>query len=160
MDGDRDYLDAIRLPMSGSAAFVINFKNQCPLCIFRHSADANFHVYYDESTIAILTEIYADKGYELESRCPDVAHYLTEKAPVILGSFGGKIVVFDAALPGDAIHLMDTGCERVQPDVDVVAGRDSAAVVSVDFGTWEALELYCRVPEVSYTGVLFRRRGG
>jgi hypothetical protein len=154
-DADKDYNFATSLPMDGSAAFVFNFKRASPLCIFRHSADENFHIYCDRSTVVILSEIYAERGYEIENQLPSLEAWVTKKAPVLVKSFGGKVAIFDATLPGAAIPLKDAGCVSCQCGTD--DKRFDAAVIDVDFGNWEAVELYCRLPNISFTGIVFRR---
>jgi len=154
-DGNEDYFHVINQPRNGCLQVLDGFKNTCPLCIYHQESDGNFHVYADRGAFLVIGEISADEGFEIRHCLPSVTQAIRGK-PVILDSFGGKIIVFDAAIPGSAIGLRKAGCAQVQFGTKARSFRYDAALIDVDTGNWEALELYCKEDHLSFSGVVFR----
>jgi hypothetical protein len=155
-DGDEDYFRAVNQPRSGCLQFMLDFKGRSSVCLFHQESDGNFHVYHDRATFLVLSEIAADAGYEIRNRLPAIAPAMTGKPPVRLTAFGGKVVVFNAAIPGGAIRLREVGCEQVYFSHESLSHRYDAALIEVDTGNWHAFELYWKDDHLSFDGVLFQ----
>jgi hypothetical protein len=156
-DGDEDYFRAVNQHVSGCLQVALDFKGSCPLCLFRQSSDGNFHVYHDRGNLLVLSEISADEGYEIRGNLPPVAQAVVGKPPVTLHAFGGEVLIFDAATPGNAIELHEPGCGQATFGTKSTTHRYDAALVEVEVGDWEALELYLASQHLSFSGVWFRR---
>jgi hypothetical protein len=156
-DGEEDYFRAVKQPVSGCLQVALEFKGSCALCLFRHSSDGNFHVYHDRGNLLVLSEISADEGYEVRRNLPPVARAVVGKPPVMLRGFGGKVLIFDAAIPGNAIDLHEHGCGQATYGTESPIRRYDMALVEAEVGDWEALELYSASQHVSFSGVWFRR---
>jgi hypothetical protein len=153
-DGKVNYFKAVNQSLSDSLQFLID--GNATACLFHQESDGNFHIWYDCNTLLVLSEIYADEGYELRRRLPSIEQSITDKPPKKLHPFGGKVAVFDAAIPGSAVRLREVGCERVQIRGERKPYRYDAALADVAIGLWDAFELYCEEEHVSFSGVLFR----
>jgi hypothetical protein len=155
-DGNEDYFRVIGTLRTSCLQFISNFKNACDICIFHQVSDGNFHVFYDRSTLVVLGEISADEGFEIRNHLPPIPRAIRDTPPVVLDSFGGKVLIFDAAMPGDAIKLQEVGCEQVSYGTKAVIHRYDAAVVEIDAGKWQAFELHWNDNNLSFCGVLFQ----
>jgi hypothetical protein len=103
-------------------------------------SDGNFHVYYDRASLLVVSEIYADSGHELSLHLPSITESMAVDPPKEPGPFGGKVVVFDAAMAGNSIRLEETGREvrsasgrskrfdAVMVDVEVVTGKHTSFI--------------------------------
>jgi hypothetical protein len=154
-DGKDDYFQAVNEPRTGAAQFVLKFKNICPLCIFHQESDGNFSVYYDSQAFMVLSEISADEGHEIRHHMPLIALSMLRGPSVNLKGFGGKIVVFDAAIAGNAIRLHEVGCSRADSDLRDGPHRYDVALIEVAVGDWTASELYYEGEYLTFNGVLF-----
>jgi hypothetical protein len=153
-DGDEDYFKVINQPVNGPLHFL--FDDKIVACLFHQESDGNFHVWYDYTTLLVLSEIYADKGYELRHRLPTIEESITDRPPTTFRSFGGKVAIIDAAIPGSAVRLREVGCERVQIPGERESNRYDAVLADIAIGLWHAFELYCEEEHLSFSGVLFR----
>jgi hypothetical protein len=155
-DGNEDYFETTRQPRNGSLQVLSSYKETYPLCLFYHESDGNFQIYYDRSTLHILSEITAEEGHEIRLQFPAIDNAIVDKPSIQLSSFGGKVHVFDAALPGRTVTRQEVGCEHVSYRIASLSKRNNAALVEIDCGHWEALELYYKSTHLEFNGVLFR----
>jgi hypothetical protein len=156
-DGNEDYFQAINQERTGCVQVALGFKGFCVLCLFYQESDGNFHVYFDHLSFMVLSEISADEGYEIRYHFPPVEEAFTNKPPVRLDDFGGKVCIFDAAIPGGAISLEEAGCQLTGYGIETEQGPYDAALVDVGIGSWEAFDLYYKGNHLSFDGVLFRQ---
>jgi hypothetical protein len=155
-DGDKDYYRVTHIPMEGSAIFTYDVNKDCTVGVVRHSSDENFHIYTDRRHVAILSEIYANEGHELEKQLPNLTPWVTNAPSIRLLSFGGTLAVFDASLPGRAIIRREVGCEYVAYGYDDPLKRNSTAIVDIEYGTWEYVEVKCKDKNIAFTGIVLR----
>jgi hypothetical protein len=155
-DGAEDYFAAINEAREGCLQVTSSSKHASPVCLFYQESDGNFHIYYDRATVVVLSEIYAEEGFQIRLHSPGIVPAIKEAPRVKLCAFGGKIVIFDAAIPGAAIELREVGCERVVLGDEPQSFQYDAALIDVDSGEWEVLELYHENANLSFSGLLFR----
>lgn len=154
-DGGRDYFHAIGLPVDGFSNVLRRFKRAGDVLTVQHESDGNYHLFASRTRFAVLSEIYANEGHELTRRLPALAKWYTNKPAVRLKQFGGRVAVFDAALPGRSVRLRGMGFEQILYD-EHHSDYYSAAVIAVERGEWELREVYCKQPDVSFSGVVLR----
>jgi hypothetical protein len=157
-DGNEDYFAfVIDRPRSGGwFERILDFKKQCTLCLIPHESDGNFHLYHDRENLVVLSEIYAEDGFEIARHLPPIRQAVVNP-PVPVPGFGGRVVVFDSAIPGHAIDLREPGRACVVYGSRPIPHKYDAALVEVNIGDWQALELFLEAEDLSFNGVWFQR---
>jgi hypothetical protein len=155
-DGDEDYWQAVDQPINHWLQFTVNWKNACDLCIFRQGSDHNFHVYYNHCSFLVLSELFADPGFEVSKHFPPIDRSISEKRFAKLKHFGSQVVICDAALPGSAISIEEPGCICTKVGSGLRSDIYNTVLVDIAAGEWEADALYCKEEHLSFDGVLFR----
>ncbi len=156
-DADEDYFEILTHPRNGCLTHVPNFKGRCALFLFHQESDGNFSVYHDPDSILILSEISAADGYEINRHLPPITRAIIDKPPIRLNAFGGKVVVFDATIPGHAIHSCQMGCYQSDSSMKSMSQRYDVALVEVALEKWQVRELFMDEPHLSFSGVWFQR---
>jgi hypothetical protein len=158
-EAKEDYFDIIRhhqMARRGSLQVLLDFGEIRNLCMFYHESDGNYCVYHAPEEFAVLSEIYADKGYGIDMHLPYVISSLRSHAGILLSCYGGKIIIFDAAISGSSI-IRQIFLQQSQPEMRLASQGYGAIVVEVSTGTWEVLELFHESQHVAFSGVWFRK---
>ena len=152
-DGGRDYFHAIGL--DGYSNVLRRFKRACDVVTVQHESDGNFHVFASRTRFAVLSETYANEEHDLIRKLPALSQWYTPKPAARFKRFCGRVAVFDAALPGRSVRLRGAGFEQILYD-EHHPDYQSAAVIAVERGEWVLREVYCKQPDVSFSGVVLR----
>jgi hypothetical protein len=95
----------------------------------------NWSLFASREEILLVEVSHAPEGFDLESAVLDFSDVAMEPDVLTLSGFGGRIVLFDAALSGDSLQLASGAVVRSRPRLGGWNPPDTA-VIEIDRGTW------------------------
>jgi hypothetical protein len=140
------------------------YERYCSGCLLREVDDGPFVVYHDKDAFLVLVEGYVpEDALSLKHVVPDFETAIVPKAPLELPKFGGKVAIFDFAMPGSLITLKKPGFQSLyhpgeRTDDDGLPDIPGAVVLEVERGAWQVFEIYREDGSYCYWGLLFRHK--
>ncbi len=134
-NGDEHYFAACDTGRGRHAQIIHITDFQYPVIVL-HQQNENFHVFYDETAFAVVSIDSVEPGHEMRVKRLSFATAKRLSDLGKLSDFGGRVVIFDAAIPGQRITLQEVGGEATTVADELPGDFYDTALVDVSEGDW------------------------